>query len=737
MATVLDSLVTRLGFKTDASGVDEFESRMQSITNTVENAGAKMRKIGTIGLGVGTAVLGAGAAAVKAYGSFEKELIKIEGLAGVPRDMVKQWSKDIKVLVRETAQAPAQLAAALYELASAGLRGSDAIDTLRITAQASQAGLGDQAVLAKVATQAMNAYGIENLNATQAMDQMIAAVRSGQLVPDELAGAMATVLPFASQMGVEFKEVLGLMAAFSRTGTSAQQGAQQVKGSLRLLLKPSATTKNIIEELGMSLSDLRKIVSEQGLFVALRTLYEAMEGNDEMLARAFSNANAFQTILQTMGDNAATTEEILAGMEETTGLTVNAFKLMNEGVSDRWEDAMANVKNAIVDVGEVLTPHAKKLADYVTNAAQAFSDLDPAVKGLAGPVVLGAAGVTVLSGALYTLGRILTPVWKIMKFVWKLLGGKGLGGLIGRFFLWIGVVRGISEVLDENWQKVKEWVDNLDFLPQWAKDIVMDVLQAFRSFKILFPENWKLIPDAWQADLERFKGLWDQVVGMFKNDLGIIKDFWARTFGGTTTETVNVGFQQLTYDQEHKNFVQRWAEDVDRAVAEWWTGLTETITTWFSGMYESGQGLIGAFIDGIANKAHELWGKVEEIWQGIRDRLPFSDARIGPLSDLTESGRSFVRTFARGISEAAGELPATVSAALAGIAQPLPVGPAPAQLGEYRQQPQGANTYTFTFGDTYIEAKGMNPEEVKRVILDLDRERRRAIIEEFDTRRQA
>ena len=111
--------------------------------------------------------------------------------------------------------------------------------------------------MADLATSALNAYGIENLSASQATDILTAAVREGKLSADSLAQSMGTVLPVASQLGVGFNEVGATFAAMSRTGTDAAMAATQIRGVLFALLKPTKQAKDTLEEFGLSAAGLR------------------------------------------------------------------------------------------------------------------------------------------------------------------------------------------------------------------------------------------------------------------------------------------------------------------------------------------------------------------------------------------------------------------------------------------------------------------------------------------------
>ena len=93
--------------------------------------------------------------------------------------------------------------------------------------------------IVKIMSNAVNAYGEENLDAMTAVDALTAAVRLGTLAPDEIAGSLGAAIPLASKMGVSFQEVNAMMAAMSRTGTDAAAGVTQLTAIMSQLLKPT------------------------------------------------------------------------------------------------------------------------------------------------------------------------------------------------------------------------------------------------------------------------------------------------------------------------------------------------------------------------------------------------------------------------------------------------------------------------------------------------------------------
>jgi phage-related protein len=72
--------------------------------------------------------------------------------------------------------------------------------------------------------------------------------------------------------------------------------------------------------------------------------------------------------------------------------------------------------------------------------------------------------------------------------------------------------------------------------------------------------------------------------------------------------------------------------------------------------YEAGAGLIQAFVDGIKAFISAPVDVVKEMGSRIRNFLPFSDAKVGPLSQLTSAGEKLTETFGKGILKRQPEL---------------------------------------------------------------------------------
>jgi hypothetical protein len=90
-------------------------------------------------------------------------------------------------------------------------------------------------------------------------------------------------------------------------------------------------------------------------------------------------------------------------------------------------------------------------------------------------------------------------------------------------------------------------------------------------------------------------------------------------------------------------------------------------------LFESGQAAIDEFVSGIQSMADAPVEAVEDIVGGVRDRLPFSPAEVGPLSDLDEAGEALPETLATHAERNAGRA-AEAGETVARAADPRPQG---------------------------------------------------------------
>ncbi len=104
-------------------------------------------------------------------------------------------------------------------------------------------------------------------------------------------------------------------------------------------------------------------------------------------------------------------------------------------------------------------------------------------------------------------------------------------------------------------------------------------------------------------------------------------------------------------------------------IGDWIRDAWAEATGWLSGinLFDSGMRLIDTLKEGILSAASGLVDSVKSVFQKVRNLLPFSDAREGPLSTLTLSGSRLMTTLSEGVNAGFPSLLQNISGKFQGI----------------------------------------------------------------------
>lgn len=388
----------------------KLKSALNSASSQMSSFGSKMQSVGkSMTAKLTLPLVAAGAAATKLALDFDKSMTQIESLVGIASDDVKKMGEAAKKMAVDTGKSANEAAEALFFITSAGLKGADATDTLNASLKASAVGLGETKVIADLATSAMNAYGVENLNASASTDIMVAAVREGKLEASALAGAMGGVIPIASNMGVGFDEVGAAMAAMSRTGTGAAEGATQLTAILASIKKPTDGAVQSLAKMGLSTEDVQKSLSEDGLLATLEMLQSGLKQTGQDTTAIFPNIRALKGVLDLTGAGVESTRQIFDSLSNTMGATDEAFKKTSQSASFQFTKGMETMKSSLLEIGQVILPAVvkgvTKFTGFIKGLTDSFKKLSPQTQGL----ILTFTGILAAAGPILIIfGKIMT-----------------------------------------------------------------------------------------------------------------------------------------------------------------------------------------------------------------------------------------------------------------------------------------------------------------------------------------
>ena len=425
----------------DKAGQKAGKTLGQQLATGLSKAGKTMQSVGTsLTRNLTLPIVAAGAAIVKTGIDFDTTLRQIVALTDTTADEIGGIRSQILDLAKVVGKDPTELARGFYFLASAGFDTAQALDILTQTAKASAAGLGETSDISKVVGAAINAFGKENLTATDAVDQLIRAVKDGAAEAPDFASSLGDVISVAASMGATFADTSAAIAAMTLTGVDANTASTNLGQVLSSLLKPTTQAEGALKEMGLSSAGLRQELKEKGLLSLLQTLQAKFEGNDTAASTVFGNIRALRGVLALLGLDSKQLAGIFDDVNSGTANLGQAFA-DTEGPGRELDRAFTEIKTLLIDLSTDVLPGflevLRTAVGLVRTVAGAFKSLPPEVRG---GIVQLAGFAAVLGPTLLVLGKLSSGVGAVIGAFSKLSGSRVVGAAASAVSgVWSGV----------------------------------------------------------------------------------------------------------------------------------------------------------------------------------------------------------------------------------------------------------------------------------------------------------
>lgn len=252
------------------------------------------------------------------------------------------------------------------------------------------------------------------------------------------------------------------------------------------------------------------------------------------------------------------------------------------------------------------------------------------------PILPIVALVGVLAGAFYGLYKSFTTSGGLLNGVWEDIK-TGFESVKNKILYGVGYLTGMFQIAWEEIQPVVQLV---------MSGIKMSVLPVLSLLVGAFTTGWGIIKTVVLL-------VWDVISSTIKagfmgiyHTVGVIWNILKGVFGGLyllLTGDVSGAWEMFTSSMS--------------GVLNHLVGIKDAFFGWFGDLgdaiYDAGAGLINAFIDGAKAGWNKFKNGFISIISDIRGYFTDSDAKHGPLSDLTKSGSAMMPTFAKGMKSTA------------------------------------------------------------------------------------
>ena len=499
----------------------------------------------------------------------------------------------------------------------------------------------------------------------------------------QMASAIQTLGASATTSNVPLEEQLSILGMLQATMSGSEAGTKY-KAFLR-----SATKGG--EALGLSFTDANnQLLSMPEILDLLRGKFgETMDAAEKMeLQKAFGDTEAVALIdllYNKTDDLQGNILDMYDALGSGTGVATEMANAINETEPERFERLTQRIQNVKESIGNSLLPTINDLMSagetVLTKVGSWIEENQELVKVIM-LVVLAIGGFLTIAGTVAAVvggvGLVITKAvsaFKILKAGFG-IARAALSPLIGSVWsftaallanpvTWvvIGIVALIAAIV------------LLYNKCEWFRNLVNNILNffreklgaAFETAKAIFSGIGNVIGSVMGAARDTVAEKLDNMRNAYESHGGGIRGAAAAAIEGVKG-IYTAGFSfldnltggRLTAIKDKfvsgvtniASGVRERFEAVKTAFSNGITAVKNTVTGAVSWFFESGKKVISTFANGIKSAFTGAVDAVKGGLQRIRNMLPFSDAKEGPLSTLTLSGQRTMTTYAGGLEKA-------------------------------------------------------------------------------------
>lgn len=663
-------------------------------------------------------------------GEYRGQLLDAVGLAtalGAPVKMAMEWEQrlaEFNKVAGKTQDEVNGIAMAAQEMAVA--TGVSREEIMGAYIAAAQAGF-DESEWEKYADVAAK-MGVAFDFSGEAAGEMLKAWRSGMgLSMDEAEKLAAAANHIANSMNAtaaDVGEVLQRQGAIMRTagltaeqsaafsaallsgGATPEQAATAAKNIMLSLTKGISATKAeaaALKALGFHdparlAKAMQKAPEEAIMLVLNRVGGLAKEEQAAVMGQLFgtSAVGAVAPLVSNM-ENLANAFGLVENESQYMSSLQDEFDAMGNTTRNQAKKASASIRMIATTIGSTLLPTINSTLAQFAPMALSFGKFAEENQGVIKAIILTTAGLMAFKIAAIAGGYAFTFVrGAILSIRGALLAGRTA------WLLYTGALQvssttsktaiGISRAMT-----AAQWLLNTALLANPIGLVVAGVLALVAAGVALY-KHWDVVvaflKGAWQGLVQGLEPLKASMSGLqpifdlIGVAVGWVSDVfsklagWFRSTESSSESLAAAGNYGVVFGElmakgiEILTWPLRQLIDLIGWVVTNWSELPniatqgiESIKNYFSNfsLFDSGKAMLTTLADGIKSAASVPVEAVKGALSKVRDMLPFSDARIGPLSELTYSGMQVLNTLASGMKMAGNEPAEQMNASLSGV----------------------------------------------------------------------
>lgn len=332
---------------------------------------AKAIGLGLAAVAIGLVALGIGA--VQTAASFQQAMLKNAALAGLTGAAYTQFADQILALAPVVGQSPLSLAQGLYYVLSAAIPASQALATLKYSAELAAIGMTDTQTVADAMTTVMKVFGV---SAVYAANSITVAVTSGKMQMADYAQAIGVVALSGKAAGFGLNTVNAALDVLTSHGFPS--AAQAGRNLGQLFIEMDQNVGNVAakaQKLGLSFDEAK--FKTMSFAQQIAYLNQVTHGNQASIKTLLNGSifalRAFDSLTGGAKDYAAVLAKLNAA-QQGAGAEAAAWATTQQGATFQWNRLTAAVQVLGIVFGNIFLPVVTAVLNVVATLTAGFAE---------------------------------------------------------------------------------------------------------------------------------------------------------------------------------------------------------------------------------------------------------------------------------------------------------------------------------------------------------------------------
>ena len=401
--TVLDELITIIGFRGDTRELDRVQSRIKQVQSTI-NTMARNFAI------AGAALTGVGFVVGRTILSFDRAMNTLRAtFLEAPTDELADLEQQAKDLGATTSKSATDAANAQVELARAGLSTKQVMEAIPDVLNLAIAGELEMAEAAGLVTSQLAGFKLETSETERVVDVLAKTAVSAKTTVAELGPAFRQVAPLAAGLGISIEQTAAIIGTLRSGGLIPEQTGTSLRNIVAVLQEdPTDNVREGFRRLNLDFEEVSAMVAAGDIEGAFKRIGDA--GLDTKTAlQIFGREAAVGASI--LAGSATDVEDFIAELEAAGGTTDEMREILESGfpgAANQFKSALEGLQLSLADSG--LRALMKNALIVLRELINAISNAPGPIKTLIVAVIAAGPGLLALSFGLKALAIGFRPL---------------------------------------------------------------------------------------------------------------------------------------------------------------------------------------------------------------------------------------------------------------------------------------------------------------------------------------